>query len=779
MQMRFSLSVRCLVALLCAANAFLVALPASAELAPQYLPDGRYYAKSRLLVRTRVGLSEVEVDSVLKGHAGKRRGRIERLGVHVIELPAQVNEIAVAKALRNNPHFEAVELDYAYEPELTVNDPHYSNAWHLPKMAVPTAWDYTQSPGPTIAILDSGVNAAHPDLAAQMVPGWNFYNNNSDTSDVYGHGTKVAGAAAAAGNNGIGVVGVSWRSKIMPIRVTDTAGYGYSSAIANGIVWAADRGARVVNLSFRNVAGDSMIINAANYMRSKGGVVVAAGGNTGNELVLPASSSITAVAATNSADSRTSWSSWGNHIDVAAPGEGIWTTTSSGGYGGSSGTSFSSPVTAGVYALMMTANPALSPAELDDILFTTTVDINAPGWDVYTGHGRVNAAAAVQKAFSAGSADQQAPTASITSPTGGTLSGTVAVHVSATDNTAVTRVDLLVDGKVVLSDASAPYAFSWNTTTVANGSRTLQAKAYDAAGNVGTSSSRSVTVSNDKTAPTVSISSPAAGSTLSGTVSVSMSASDNKAVTRVDLLVDGKVVASDTTSPYAISWNTATVANGSRTLQAKAYDAAGNVGTSASRSVTVSNDKTAPTVSISNPAAGSTLSGTVSVNMSASDNKAVTRVDLLVDGKVVGSDTTSPYAISWNTTTVANGSHTLQAKAYDAAGNVGSSSSVSVKVAGAAATGDTTAPSVSIISPTNGSTVSGVVRISLSASDNVGVTKLTLLIDGVLIASMNNYGALMYDWRVPAGNGTLTSTVMARAEDKAGNVTTRSITVKR
>ncbi|MCW5619758.1 MAG: S8 family serine peptidase, partial [Burkholderiales bacterium] len=623
------------------------------------------------------------------------------------------------------------------------------------------------------------VNAAHPDLAAQMVSGWNFYNNNSDTSDVYGHGTKVAGAAAAAGNNAIGVVGVSWRSKIMPIRVTDTAGYGYSSAIANGIVWAADRGARVVNLSFRNVAGDSMVIDAANYMRSKGGVVVAAGGNTGGELVLPASSSITAVSATNSADSRTSWSSWGNYIDVAAPGEGIWTTTSSGGYGGSSGTSFSSPVTAGVYALMMTANPALSPAELDDILFTTTVDINAPGWDVYTGHGRVNAAAAVQKALSTGSADQQAPTASITSPTGGTLSGTVAVQVSAADNIGVTRVDLLVDGKVVLSDVSAPYAFSWNSTTVANGSRTLQAKAYDAAGNVGTSAARTVTVSNDKTAPTVSISSPAAGSTLSGTVSVSMNASDNKGVTRVDLLVDGKVVASDTTSPYTISWNTTTVANGSRTLQAKAYDAAGNVGSSASRSVTVSNDKTAPTVSITSPAAGSTLSGTVSVSMNASDNKAVTRVDLLVDGKVVGSDTTSPYAISWNTAAVANGSHTLQAKAYDAAGNVGSSSSMSVKVAAAATGGDTTAPSVAIVSPTNGSTVAGVVRISLTASDNVGVARLTLFIDGVRIASMNNYGALMYDWRVPAGNGTLTSTVMAQAEDKAGNVATRSVSVKR
>src|SRR5690606_33513842 len=165
---------------------------------------------------------------------------------------------------RNNPNFEAVELDYAYEPEMTVNDTYFGSAWHLPKMGVTSAWDYASGTGPTIAILDSGVNASHPDLAGQMVPGWNFYNNNSDTSDVYGHGTKVAGAAAATGNNALGVVGVSFRSKIMPIRVTDTAGYGYSSAMASGIRWAADNGAKVANLSFRNVAGDSIVINAAN-----------------------------------------------------------------------------------------------------------------------------------------------------------------------------------------------------------------------------------------------------------------------------------------------------------------------------------------------------------------------------------------------------------------------------------------------------------------------------------------------------------------------------------
>jgi len=587
---------------LCAAVALASSGLVHADLANNMAPDGRYYAKGRVLVQTRAGLSDVEVDRALKGHGAKRKGKLDKLGVHIVELPEQANELAVAKALRNNPHFEAVELDYAYEPELTVNDTYFGNAWHLPKMGVTTAWDYVSS-GPTIAILDSGVNGAHADLAAQMVPGWNFYNNNSDTSDVYGHGTKVAGAAAAAGNNALGVVGVSFRSKIMPIRVTDTAGYGYSSAMASGIRWAADNGAKVANLSFRNVAGDSIIINAANYMRSKGGVVVAAGGNTGGELVLVASSAITAVAATNSADSRTSWSSWGNHIDVAAPGEGIWVTTMSGGYGGSSGTSFSSPVTAGVYALMMAANPNLSPTQLDDALFSTALDIGASGFDVYTGYGRINAAAAVQKAKGTVVSDTQAPTASIAAPTGGKVSGTVAVDVSASDNIAVTRVDLLVDGKIVSSDSAAPYSFSWSTTGLTDGGKQLQAKSYDAAGNTGASSTVSVTVANDTVAPTVTISSPINGSTVGSQVAISVSATDNVKVAKLSLLIDGKEVAVTLNSgTLSYSWSpttstttstrrgkkntttTTTTTSTSSTIVARAEDPAGNV---TSTSVTV------------------------------------------------------------------------------------------------------------------------------------------------------------------------------------------------
>ncbi len=277
--------------------------------------------------------------------------------------------------------------------------------------------------------------------------------------------------------------------------------------------------------------------------------------------------------------------------------------------------------------------------------------------------------------------DTTAPATSITTPANGaTVSGTASVTASATDDVGVTSVEFLLDGAVVATDASSPYAWSWNTTTASNGAHTLQSRASDAAGNVGSSTTISVTASNDTSAPATSITAPANGATVSGTTSVTASATDNVGVTSVEFLLDGAVVATDTTSPYAWSWNTPTAADGAHTLQARASDAAGNVGSSTAISVTVSNDAIAPATSVTAPANGATVSGATSVTASATDNVGVTSVEFLLDGAVVATDTTSPYAWSWTTTTAANGAHTLQSRASDAAGNVGTSASISVSV---------------------------------------------------------------------------------------------------
>lgn len=542
------------------------------------------YAKGRILLQTRAGLPDREIDRLLKPHGGKRRLHIPRINLHVIELPENASEVAIVKLLRKHRALKFVELDVAFPPELIPNDPYYGDAWHLPQIGGPAAWDLSAGAGVTIAVLDSGVDPAHPDLAAQLVAGWNTYDNNNDTRDVYGHGTKVAGAAAAIGGNTTGVTGVAWRAKIMPMRVTDTAGYAYSSTLAQGITWAADRGARVANVSFAGVAGNSTIQSAAQYMRGKGGVVVVAAGNSGADDGFAPSSALTVVAATDVGDVRAGFSSYGAYVDVAAPGVNIWSTTKGGGYGGVSGTSFAAPVTAGVYALMIAANPALPVQTFDSLLFSTATDLGTSGYDTYFGNGRVNAAAAVTAALGSGGTDTTAPVVSITAPTGGRVSGIVNVDLSATDNVGVARVELHVNGTLVATDATQPFGFAWDTEAIADGNATLVVRGYDAAGNSASSPPVTVTVGNDLTDPTVAIASPANGDTVSGTVRITASASDNVKVTKLSLWINGRQVAVTYGNSVTYDWNTAyrgrNKMNATVTITVRAEDAAGNTSSS-------------------------------------------------------------------------------------------------------------------------------------------------------------------------------------------------------
>src|SRR5436309_844777 len=227
------------------------------------------------------------------------------------------------------------------------------------------------------------------------------------------------------------------------------------------------------------------------------------------------------------------------------------------------------------------------------------------------------------------------PAVAVTSPaSGATVAGTVPVTADASDDVGVVGVQFKLDGaNLGAEDTTNPYSVSWNTTTASNGSHTLTAVARDAAGNVTTSAGVTVTVSNDTTPPSVSITSPAGGATVSGTISVTASASDNVGVVGVQFKLDGaNLGVEDTTSPYGVSWNTTTASSGSHTLTAVARDAAGNVTTSAGVTVTVSNDTTPPSVSITSPAAGATVSGTISVTASASDNVGVAGVQFKLDG---------------------------------------------------------------------------------------------------------------------------------------------------
>jgi thermitase len=545
------------------------------------------FIRGRLLVQFRNDAMSGTRANLIAEAGARDAGALPASDVHVIELPEGADERAMVNALQSRAEIEFAELDEIVPPaDLIPNDPWYANwEWHLRKIQAPSAWSInTGSANVVIAVLDTGVDGAHADLSSKLISGWNVYDNNSDTRDVNGHGTLVAGVAAASSNNGMGVASVAWSCRIMPVRISDTNGFASFSSMASGLAWAADHGARVANLSYR-ASASSTVGAAAQYFLSRGGVVAVAAGNEGVFDSSPDNPYLLTVGGTDSNDLLYAWSNTGNNLDLVAPGS-AYTTVKGGGYSAASGTSIAAPIVAGLAALVVSANPNLTGDEVQTILKQSTDELGAPGWDSSFGWGRVNATRALETASEA-PGDSTAPEVSFLAPgSGETLSGTVSVLVGATDNVSVASVTLGLDGAIVGSDNTAPYTFSWDTLTSGNGAHILSASAVDAAGN-SRSVSIAMSVSNtpDQTPPTISITSPTNGARVSGTVTVLLSATDNVGVTRVDLYVDGVIAATSTSAPFTFRWNTKKVRAGAHTLQCKAYDRAGNIGNSANCTV--------------------------------------------------------------------------------------------------------------------------------------------------------------------------------------------------
>jgi hypothetical protein len=363
--------------------------------------------------------------------------------------------------------------------------------------------------------------------------------------------------------------------------------------------------------------------------------------------------------------------------------------------------------------------------------------------------------------------DNTAPTVAITAPANGaTINGTFTLSADAADAGGVTGVQFLLDGAPLgAEDTSAPYTLDWATTGVPDGAHTIGARARDGAGNTTTSSSVTATV--DNAAPTVALTAPANGAAINGSFTLSADAADEAGVVGVQFLLDGAPLGvEDTAAPYTIDWATTSVPNGAYALSARARDAVGNTTTSSSVAVTVDNDTTAPTVAMSAPANGATVSGAVTLSADATDAVGVVGVQFLLDGASLGAeDTAAPYTIEWATSAVANGAHTLSARARDAAGNSATSSAIAVT-----ADNDTTAPNISMTAPVNGASVKGTITIAADASDAVGVVGVQFLLDGAALDSEDTTPPYSIDWVTTATSGA--HTLSARARDAAGNETT-------
>ena len=282
---------------------------------------------------------------------------------------------------------------------VSIDDPYVSDQWGWFRVKADQAYDTGyHGEGVIVALLDTGVDTAHPDLAANIIGGWNFVDDNDNITDLDGHGTMVCGVVAAVANNGIGVAGVAPNVTIMPLKVLSESG-GTLFDLSSAITYAANHGANVIGMS---LGGNSSRIpmaleSAINYAYQKGCVLVAAAGNDGsNELFYPAAyDNVIAVSAIDENNTKASFSNYGDYIDFCAPGVNILTTWTNGTYAYGSGTSFAAPFVTGVVALMLSKYPSLAPENVTATLRAEAEDLGDAGWDQFYGWGLVDAYAAV------------------------------------------------------------------------------------------------------------------------------------------------------------------------------------------------------------------------------------------------------------------------------------------------------------------------------------------------------------------------------------------------
>jgi subtilisin family serine protease len=643
------------------------------------------HVPGRLLLKFNANVTEDVMHNIIQEQGLEQIEEIPHIGIKILKVPENMID-SLQSALQKNPNVQFVDKDILFMPqELTVspvipNDPYLKYQWHLAKIEAFSAWNISRGSGSVIAILDSGVEPNHPDLVGKLLPGYNFYDNNDDWSDIAcKHGTVTAGVAAASTDNGLGVASIAWDSKILPLRVTDANCYASLSAVSKAIVYAADNGARVANLSFRipNPSSVSTLADAYKYMYyNRGGFLVISAGNEGTYLDVSDTPEVIHVGATDSQDYVTVFSNYGPFIDFVAPGQALYTAIWNGQYNYVSGTSFSSPVVAGVIGLMFAANPDASPQQVYDALKQSAVDIihrddgynivTIPsGPDTYSGWGRINAFGALQIIVSGNGSNVQPDTLApvVTTPSDMTIeaagpTGSIVAYPQAlaTDNIQV------VVGPTCLPASGSIFAI---------GATTVVCTASDAAGNVGSGSFTIQVV--DSTPPVVNVPTDIKVQTSSSSGTVIM-----YTVTANDA-VDGDIL------PDCIPSSGSAFAIGDTLVSCKATDSHGNTGVASFHIIIESQsmssaDNTPPQVLITNPITGSTVRGTILVSISANDASGISKVAIYIDNKLKTTlSGTSTFDFSWNTKQLKDGQHSVKAIAFDVIGNT-SSNNVIVQV---------------------------------------------------------------------------------------------------
>jgi subtilisin family serine protease len=347
----------------------------------------RYDAR-RVAVTFEPGVSRAGARETIEAAGGTVVSAVPQIRSYLVGVdPDQRAEVLAA--LGNSPGVASSGKEPLAEiADTRPDDEDYQQQYGLRVAGFPQAWDVTQGSSKIIvAVVDTGVDANHPDLKGALVPGWNFVAGNADTTDNHGHGTAVAGVIAARSNNRTGVAGVCWRCLVMPIKALDASGSGDDTHIAAGIVWAVDHGAQVINLSLGGPGVSTPLTDAMSYASSKGVIVVAAAGNAGvtTQFFPAADPHAVSVAATTTDDQRFSWSNFGSWVRVAAPGCNL-APVRGGGYGSFCGTSSATPLVSGLAALELSAQPTATAKEAEDALARAARPLPA-----FVQYGRIDA----------------------------------------------------------------------------------------------------------------------------------------------------------------------------------------------------------------------------------------------------------------------------------------------------------------------------------------------------------------------------------------------------
>jgi subtilisin family serine protease len=377
-------------------------------------PPQSGFVKDEVLVKLGSGAMFSELEELLKDYGQLIPTQLRTIDVILIKVP-EGQVLRTIEELEKIPGIEYAEPNYLAYAVGTPDDPAWNKQYGLRRIRAPQGWDHdTGSAAVVIAIIDTGVALGHPDLNPKIVSGYDFVNDDSNPSDDNGHGTHVAGIAAASTNNSFGVAGVSWGARIMPIKVLSSSGSGSYANVAAGMVWAVDHGARVLNLSLGGTSPSGVLRDAVNYAYIHGAVTIAATGNNGTGFVLfPARlSHVIAVAATDHSNNHVSFSNYGSQVDLSAPGLSIWSTELGGGFSYRDGTSMSTPFVSGLAAILVGIPRPYSPDLIEYEMESTARDLGTVGRDNFYGYGLIQLDKAITLALQS---VQKAPTKTATS----------------------------------------------------------------------------------------------------------------------------------------------------------------------------------------------------------------------------------------------------------------------------------------------------------------------------------------------------------------------------